>query len=73
MPLLATIIRACSGLAWLQFFANHPNALASLDEIGALPENATSIQQTQADAADRPDTSPPPKPGVMTDEHQRVD
>jgi len=59
--------------AWLRFFANHPNALASLDEIGALPENVTSIQQAQADTADRPDPSPPSKPEAMTDEHQRAD
>ena len=59
--------------AWLRFFANHPNALASLDEIGALPENVSSIQRSEADSAGRTDPSPPSQPEVMTDEHQRAD
>lgn len=59
--------------AWLRFFAKDPNALESLDEMGALPENLTSIQQPKADIADRPDPSPPSKPERMTDEHQRAD
>jgi len=59
--------------AWLRFFANHPNALASLNEIGALPENVTSIQHAQADASGQADPSPPSKPEMMRDEHQRAD
>jgi hypothetical protein len=59
--------------AWLRFFVNHPSALVSLDEIGALPENVTSILQPEAETADRPAPSPPSKPELMTDEHQRTD
>ena len=59
--------------AWLRFFANHPNALASLGEMGALPENVTSIQRAEVDAADRADPSPPSQPEMMTDEHERAD
>jgi hypothetical protein len=59
--------------AWLRFFADHPNALASLDDMGALPENATSIQHAQADASGQTDPSPPSKPEVMRDEHQGTD
>ena len=59
--------------AWLRFFANHQNLLTNLDEIGALPENVTPIQQAQPDTADRSDPSPPSKPEAMTDEHKRAD
>lgn len=59
--------------AWLRFFAKDPDVLASLDEIGALPENVTPIQQAQTDTVDRSDPSPPSKPEVTTDEHQRAD
>jgi hypothetical protein len=59
--------------AWLRFFAKDPNALASLDEIGALPENVTSIRRAEADTAGRPAPSPPSKPEAMADEHQRAD
>jgi hypothetical protein len=43
--------------AWLRFFANHPAALESLGEMGALPENVTSIQQAKVGAADGDDLS----------------
>ena len=59
--------------AWLRFFANHQNLLTNLDEIGALPENVTPIQQAQTDTVDRSDPSPPSKPAAMTDERQRAD
>lgn len=59
--------------AWLRLFANHPNALESLGEIGALPENVMSIQQARANTEDRSDPSASSKPEVMTDEHQRAD
>jgi hypothetical protein len=59
--------------AWLRFFANHPAALASLGEIGALPENVTSIQHARSDAAGHTDPSPTPQPEVTPDEHQRTD
>jgi len=39
--------------AWLRFFANHPQALESLDEIGALPENVASIRQAANSGVDR--------------------
>ena len=59
--------------AWLRFFAKDPSALASLDEIGALPENVKPIQPAQTATAVRSDPSPTSKPEAMTDEHQRAD
>jgi hypothetical protein len=59
--------------AWLRFFANHRHLLTNLDEIGALPENVTPIQQAQTDTVDRSDPSPSAKPAAMTDERQRAD
>lgn len=59
--------------AWLRFFAKHPNALASLGEIGALPENVTQIPQERTDTGDKSDPSSPSKHNAMTDEHQRAD
>jgi len=59
--------------AWLRFFAKDPNALASLDEIGALPENVTPIPQEQTGTADSSNSSPPSKSEVMTDAHQSAD
>lgn len=59
--------------AWLRLFANQPDALASLGEIGALPENVIPIQQAAPDTADRPNPSTSPKPEVTTNEHQRAD
>jgi hypothetical protein len=38
--------------AWLRFFANHPQALESLDQMGALPENVLPIRQASAAGAD---------------------
>ena len=36
--------------AWLRFFAHHPLALESLDQMGALPENVLPmIRQAAAD------------------------
>ena len=37
--------------AWLRFFADHPLALESLDQMGALPENVLPIRQAAADGA----------------------
>jgi uncharacterized protein involved in exopolysaccharide biosynthesis len=34
--------------AWLRFFASHPQALETLGEIGALPENVTRLRQDSA-------------------------
>ena len=59
--------------AWLRFFANHQDLLTNLDEIGALPENVTPIQQAQTDTTDRSDSSPSSNREAMTDEHQRAD
>ena len=59
--------------AWLRLFATQPDALTSLEEIGALPDNVTPIPSAPSDTADRPDPSPSPQPEMMTDEHQRVD
>jgi len=59
--------------AWLRFFAKDANALASLDEIGALPENVTPIPQAPTDAVDRSAPSPHSKSEAMIDEHQRAD
>jgi len=38
--------------AWLRFFGDHPLALESLDQMGALPENVLPIRQAAADGAD---------------------
>ncbi len=44
--------------AWLRFFANLPQALESLDEMGALPENVTSLQQAKTGAPNGDELSP---------------
>jgi hypothetical protein len=59
--------------AGLRFFGRDTDVLASLDEIGALPENVTPIQQAKTDTVDRSDPSPPSKVEVTTDQHQRAD
>lgn len=59
--------------AWLRFFTNHPAALASLDAMGALPENVSSIHNAGSDPAEHSISSPNAQPEVMPDEHQRTD
>lgn len=48
--------------AWLRFFASHPNALESLAEMGALPENVTSIQRAMVGGEGSESTSKNPIP-----------
>lgn len=38
--------------AWLRFFANHPQALERLEQMGALPENVLPIRQPSVAGAD---------------------
>ena len=50
---LAQALQLGGTRAWLRFFADHPLALGSLDQMGALPENVLPIRQAATDGADR--------------------